>query len=64
MQISVFGLGYVGAVSAACLANDGHDVVGVDPNMDKVDQVKSGKASIVEDGLDGLIAARIMVEYL
>ena len=56
MHISVFGLGYVGAVSAACLANDGHTVVGVDPNLDKVDQINSGKASIIEDGLDSLIA--------
>ncbi len=56
MRVSVFGLGYVGAVSAACLASDGHSVVGVDKNQTKVDLINAGKSPIIETGVDGLIA--------
>jgi GDP-mannose 6-dehydrogenase len=59
MKIAVFGLGYVGAVSVACLARDGHDVIGVDPNPIKVDFLRQGKSPIVEPGLDALIASAI-----
>jgi GDP-mannose 6-dehydrogenase len=55
MRISVFGLGYVGAVSAACLAADGHTVVGVDTNQVKVDLVDQGRAPVIESGLGELI---------
>ena len=55
MRISVFGLGYVGAVSAACLAADGHTVVGVDNNPVKVDLLNQGRAPVVEAGLGELI---------
>ena len=55
MKISVYGLGYVGAVSAACLAADGHTVVGVDTNPVKVDLLNQGHAPVVEAGLDELI---------
>ena len=55
MKISVFGLGYVGAVSAACLAADGHTVVGVDNNPVKVDLLNQGRAPVVEAGLGDLI---------
>ena len=55
MKISVFGLGYVGAVSAACLAADGHTVVGVDNNPVKVDLLNQGRAPVVEAGLGELI---------
>lgn len=54
--ISVFGLGYVGCVSAACFANEGHQVIGVDVSPSKVDQINSGKSTIVEDGITELVA--------
>src|SRR5687767_11036243 len=54
MKISVFGLGYVGCVSAACLAARGHEVVGVDVNPLKVDLVRSGRAPVVEERIGEL----------
>jgi GDP-mannose 6-dehydrogenase len=48
VNVSIFGLGYVGAVSAACLADRGHTVVGVDPNPDKVGLINAGRAPVVE----------------
>jgi GDP-mannose 6-dehydrogenase len=59
MRISVFGLGYVGAVSAACLARDGHDVVGVDPNPVKVDLLNSARSPVIEEHVEKLIAQGI-----
>ena len=59
MKIAVFGLGYVGVVSAACLARDGHRVVGVDPNALKVDLLRQAKSPIVEPGLEELIRAAV-----
>jgi GDP-mannose 6-dehydrogenase len=55
MNVSVFGLGYVGSVSAASFAADGHQVVGVDVNPDKVGSINEGRSPIVEKGLDELI---------
>ena len=55
MNVSVFGLGYVGSVSAASLAADGHTVVGVDVNPDKVASLNEGRSPIVEKGLEELI---------
>ncbi len=57
MNVSVFGLGYVGSVSAASFAADGHTVIGVDVNPDKVASLNEGRSPIVEKGLDELIRA-------
>jgi GDP-mannose 6-dehydrogenase len=55
LRISVFGLGYVGTVSAACFAADGNDVFGVDPVSDKVDLINQGLSPIVEAEIGGII---------
>ncbi|HJY40080.1 MAG TPA: nucleotide sugar dehydrogenase [Steroidobacteraceae bacterium] len=57
MKIAVVGLGYVGAVTAVCLARDGHQVVGVDVDRVKLDLLMQGKAPIVEEGLQEVTAA-------
>jgi GDP-mannose 6-dehydrogenase len=56
-NLSVFGLGYVGCVSAACLAREGHSVIGVDINPTKVDLINQGKPTVVEEGIAELVAA-------
>ena len=59
MKVSVFGLGYVGSVSAASFAADGHEVVGVDVNADKVAAVNAGRSPIVEPGLEEQLAEAV-----
>lgn len=59
MNISVFGLGYVGTVSGAALASDGHSVVGVDINARKVAMLNAGQSPIVEPGLGPLVARTV-----
>ena len=55
MRISVFGLGYVGAVSSACMAAGGHEVIGVDKNVTKVELIGGGHSPIIETGVDEII---------
>ena len=57
MQISIFGLGMVGAVTAGCLVTQGHEVIAFDANADRTDLLRSGLAPVKEPGLDRLIAA-------
>lgn len=59
MRISVLGLGYVGCVSAACLANDGHEVTGVDINPVKVGHINDGMTPIIEEQIGDLIASTV-----
>jgi GDP-mannose 6-dehydrogenase len=64
MKIAIFGLGYVGAVSAACLADAGHQVVGVDINPTKVELINQGQSPVVESGLAELIAQTVSSGHL
>ncbi len=59
MKIAVFGLGYVGCVSAACLARQGHRVVGVDNNPEKVARIRRGESPILEAGVPEMIAEAV-----
>ena len=59
MKVAVFGLGYVGTVTAACLASQGHDVWGVDVDVAKVDEVRAGRSPVAEPGLEALIAQAV-----
>ena len=56
LSISVFGLGYVGSVSAACFASMGHQVIGVDVNPAKVETMESGRSPIIEASMSELAA--------
>jgi GDP-mannose 6-dehydrogenase len=55
MRLIVWGLGYVGTVTAACFARLGHDVIGIEPNQTKVDAINAGQSAIVEPGLEVLV---------
>ncbi len=55
MNISIFGLGYVGCVSLGCLAQNGHKVIGVDVSQNKIDLINSGKPTIIEAEIDRII---------
>ena len=64
MKISVMGLGYVGAVAAGCLAQDGHEVIGVDPQQTKVDLINAGKSPIIEKDIGEIIAEQVKLGRL
>lgn len=59
MKISVFGMGYVGVVAAGCMAADGHEVIGVDPNSTKVDLINRGVPPIVEKDIGEIVSAAV-----
>jgi GDP-mannose 6-dehydrogenase len=59
MRIAIFGLGYVGCVSAACLADAGHEIVGVDVDAHKLSLVAQGRSPISEPGLDDLLGRMV-----
>ena len=64
MHVAVVGLGYVGAVTSACLADMGHTVVGVDVDHQKVDEIEAGRSPIVEPRLEELVASGRKTERL
>ena len=64
MNISIFGLGYVGAVSAACLAKNGHTITGVDVEQTKVDLINNGKTPIIEKHIAELVKKAVRAGQL
>ena len=64
MKLSVFGIGYVGCVSAACFAKEGHNVLGVDVNPTKVEIINSGNSPIVEPGVSELMSEAVSSGHL
>src|SRR6476659_1324997 len=64
LNVSVFGMGYVGCVTAACLAKAGHRIIGVEIQREKVDILNAGSAPLMEPGLSDLIAEQVQLGAL
>ena len=64
MKLSVLGLGYIGAVSAGCLARDGHEVIGVDPEPRKVDLINAGRTPVIEKDIGEIIEEQVVAGRL
>src|SRR5262245_45795078 len=59
MNVLVWGLGYVGSVTAGCLAERGHHITGIEPNPSKVELARQGKSAVKEPGLEALIRSAL-----
>jgi GDP-mannose 6-dehydrogenase len=64
MKISIFGLGYVGSVSLACMVRDGHEVIGVDIDETKLGLIRGGQSPIVEEGILQLMSEAAVSDRL
>ncbi len=64
MKISIFGIGYVGAVSAACLAESGHEIIALDVDERKLEFLRKGQAPVMEHGLEELVSKHVAAGHL